>query len=386
MSVIAEHLGVNPKNVVFKDHELLPGVGNIGIEVELENLHKKFEQWPRPDGWVLKGDGSLRDGMEYIFDGPQSGDDALSSIKAIAKAFGENGVDPTFRCSTHIHLDVRDMEFVKYERLVLAYMVFEDVFFDHCQPHRRQSNFCIPFLANDWLSNLFGRKVLAARTDGRKFQGASNWPKYSALNLQVTANFGSIEFRGMHGTVDEAELIALSQRMLYLKRYVMEDKSETHHEFLDRLLEENINNVFPAGLRDGYVMEPGAKEQGISTALHSLLVATMTEQGDFLADFGAAPDVGRQLRDTMRRNINTRCRWNLEFLRSVNIQVPMGNATIQAGINVMCALNRLNGVNVTLRQVLDNPSVDVGILVAIRGNLQVLRDDWGYDVTLENMQ
>ena len=147
MPVIAEHLGQNPRNIHAEGNDLLPP-GNIGIEIELEGGN---DEWPRAEGWELKPDGSLRDGMEYVFDGPQSGDLALGSIESVSDAMEGHGPQPTFRCSTHIHVDVRDLNWTQYERLILLYMMYEDALFDHCEPYRRMSNFCVPFMNNDFL-------------------------------------------------------------------------------------------------------------------------------------------------------------------------------------------------------------------------------------------
>lgn len=385
MPFIAEHLGLNPRNITFEDHAVLPGVGAVGIEIELENIGGNG-RWPTVEGWVRKDDGSLRNGKEYIFDGPQSGGTALASIQNMARVMGETGVDPTFRCSTHIHLDVRDMDWNQYERLVLLYMVFEDVFFDHCQPYRRQSNFCIPFQNNDWLSNNFGRRVLSTQEAARKFHGVSQWPKYSGLNLQVTGSFGSVEFRGSHAITDEVELTQLAQRMLYLKKFAMEDKSEDHFKFINKLVEVGANQVFPVGLRDGYVMEPGAKEQGLSTATHALIVSAMTRTNEPVMDFGMRPDPNRVQRDLVRQALAYRGVWRREALLGLNIQVPQGNASLMNAINMMVALNKLDGINVTLRQIVDLPNIDS--LITVRQNLDVFHQHYGHnaEATLANLQ
>ena len=178
MPVIAEHLGINPNRIVFTGNDILPAVGALGFEIELEGIHGG--RWPQNiEGWVRKDDGSLRNGKEYIFAGPQSGDMALNSLRAMAAKMAEVGVDPTFRCSTHVHMDVRDLNWDQYERTILLYMVFEDMFFDHCQPYRRHSNFCVPFQSNDWLSQYFGQRVIGCENVAGKFHHLQMWPKYS---------------------------------------------------------------------------------------------------------------------------------------------------------------------------------------------------------------
>ena len=348
MPVIAEHLGINPNRIVFTGNDVLPAVGALGFEIELEGIHGG--NWPRNiEGWARKDDGSLRNGKEYIFNGPQSGDEALASLRAMASRMAEVGVDPTFRCSTHVHLDVRDFNWDQYERTILLYMVFEDMFFDHCQPYRRHSNFCVPFQSNDWLSQYFGQRVIGCDSFAHKFAHLQSWPKYSGLNLQVTTSFGSIEFRGSHATVDEAELIGLAQRMLYLKKFVVEDESADHYEFLAKVATKDVSDVFPVGLREGYTMEDGAMAQGLSTAYHALAIGGLARVAQDAPQ--AAPPPPRNgegnpvVREDISRNINmclrSEARWDSNELLKHNIQTVTGAETLLGGLRMLAALNSL---------------------------------------------
>ena len=349
MPVIAEHLGINPNRIVFTGNDLLPAVGALGFEIELEGIHGG--RWPQNiEGWVRKDDGSLRNGKEYIFAGPQSGDMALSSLRAMAAKMAEVGVDPTFRCSTHVHLDVRDLNWDQYERTVLLYMVFEDMFFDHCQPYRRHSNFCVPFQSNDWLSQYFGQRVIGCDSFTHKFAHLQSWPKYSGLNLQVTTTFGSIEFRGSHAIVDEAELIGLAQRMLYLKKFVVEDESTDHHEFLVKVATKAASDVFPAGLREGYTMEDGAMAQGLSTAYHALAMGGIARVAQAAFQTAPQPATARTREDnnpiyTIPRQVDmclrSTARWDTNELLKHNIQAAIGGATLLGGLRMVAALNSL---------------------------------------------
>lgn len=270
MSVIGTQIGFRKNQIIAPEHhEELPAVASFGFEVELEGLNN----WPEVDGWDLKGDGSLREGMEYVFSGPASGQRAITRVESFVSAMEETPPAPTFRCSTHLHMDMRDVEWPVYERTVLTYMAFEDVFFDHCQPYRRDSNFCIPFFSNDWLAQTFGRRILAPEGDREKVLGLTSWPKYSALNLQVTHNFGSIEFRGAHALTTRQEMVGLMQRMLCLKAFAMAHAETPLEEFLKVLSEVNLRDVFFLGVSPDYEMSPGGREMGIASA--TLAVATM---------------------------------------------------------------------------------------------------------------
>lgn len=387
MSTIAEHLGQDPKRIKYDAHELLPASGAIGIEIELEN--SETGNWPSVEGWDKKDDGSLRGGKEYVFAGPQSGARAIQSIENMHAAMKKVKPDPTFRCSTHIHLDVRDLDWVKYERLILAYMVFEDVFFDHCDRRRRSSNFCVPFMNNDWLSGRFGRQVIGRKAENHKFQGIGGWPKYSALNLQVGASFGSVEFRGSHAMTSKKELIGLAQRMLFLKQYVKDDASEDNYVFVNRLADVQLRDVFPKGLDEGYMMDAGSLATGLSTAIHALISAELQGVEEaWPAGLGAAPrpENAQQRQQRDMRAILTQERgkaWNENALRALNIGAPVQRPSILNAITLVDALNRLNGMNVTLRSVL-NGVADVELLW-LRDRIQFLNDQWGTRQTLNSL-
>lgn len=382
MPTIAEHLGVNPKSINFEDHPALPGFGALGYEVELENSEGG---WPSVKGWVRKEDGSLRDGKEYIFDGPQSGPTALASLEAFHKAMAERvKPDPTFRCSTHVHLDIRDLDFTVYERVILAYIVYEDVMFDMVDRRRRDSNFCIPFYKNDWLSAAFGRRVLAATSDARKFQGCGNWPKYSALNLQVTASFGSIEFRGGHAMTDKRELLSLGQRMLHLKRVAVNSAAKTHYEFLTEIEAMGAHGVFIQGIPGDYVMDEGALEQGMATAMHALMQGEIHKLAPEEAGiFGQAPRQPRDpRRDTARTVMGHRARLNTGRLLALNVQPPQG-PSMQNALHLLVALNKLNGVTVHLSHICDMNVFIGGGHRWLIDNVDYIREQYGIPVTRE---
>lgn len=355
MPVIADHLG--QRVIPVEGNEVLPA-GNIGIEIELEG--NANGRWPNVEGWDLKPDGSLRDGMEYVFDGPQSGDNALGSINDLDQAMAIFRPEPTFRCSTHIHVDVRDLSWEQYERLVLLYMIYEDALFDHAQAYRRQSNFCIPFMANDWLAEKFGREIIGRADANHKFMGAQHWPKYSALNLQTTSSFGTVEFRGMHAVFTRDELLALAQRMLHIKRFAKVSQAANHFDFITEAREAGLRGVFIEGLNDGYEMMEGALEQGVSSAMHSLMVASRPQPQAF-HNWNAPPEPIRATADnpnasTMRTMRGTsvlgrRVTWNQGGLRDLNIMSAANNPTLENALKLLDALNRLGGVDIRLRDI-----------------------------------
>lgn len=362
MATIADHLGTarGRRIAVIADAPELSGIARLGFEVELEG---GTGRWPEVPGWVIKDDGSLRgERAEYIFDGPTGGAAAVNAIKAFHAAMAEYKPEPTFRCSTHCHMDMRTADWNIYEKTVLAYMVFEDLFFDHCEDYRRNSNFCVPFMNNDWFSAYFGRKVIA-QDEAHKFHHVATWSKYSALNLQTTASFGSIEFRGSHALVDEDELLGLANRMLSLRLIAERYKDMSHLDMVATLSGINPQEVFVGNaIAADYVMDPGGREQGTAAALNAITQAELV--GDTAAQerevrrqeqerqvFRAEQDRARRLRDEVRRVVGGRISYNTDQLRHLNIQAPLHASTWAGAFATVTALAGV-GVNVRVRDVL----------------------------------
>lgn len=252
--------------------ELLPDVGGVGLELELEN--GRFDPVA---GWNMHEDGSLRGGVEYVFDGPQGGLTALTRIENMAEAFKTMQPMPTFRCSTHCHLDMRDFTMFQVAKFVALYAINEDVMFDHCEEYRRWSNFCTPYYnALDLVEGFAGmvRSDLSnpkEATGGTSLRNVRAFPKYSALNLQPLCNFGSVEFRGSHALKTKEGLLSLVQRMLHLKRVVkLSPDEEPLVDFVHRVNKLPINEVFLQGLTDGYQRDRDLADTCFATALHLL--------------------------------------------------------------------------------------------------------------------
>lgn len=241
-------------------HTSLPP-GNIGLELELEGRG----DWPDVNGWRKEADGSLRDGIEYVFNGPAGGATALRNIKNMARMLNANPVNNSFRCSTHIHLDVRDMDWEELRRFVIAYTMMEGVMFQHCSLDRRYSNFCTPYFLNTHLPRLFTGNMRDER-DTHRLHHIGSWPKYTALNLKPLTSYGSVEFRGSHALITEAELLALAQRMLHLKRVALANVG-TPLEFTEHIRNMALADIFPTGLAEGFMPDEKFMDQGYASAI-----------------------------------------------------------------------------------------------------------------------
>ncbi|AWY03067.1 amidoligase [Pseudomonas phage SCYZ1] len=395
MALIADHLNIRADRITpVADGPNIPGIARLGFEVELEGGDGR---WPHVAGWTTTDDGSLRGNrIEYIFDGPLGGADAEAALAAFEAAMATYQPQPTFRCSTHVHMDMRLCDWNEYEKTVLAYMVFEDSFFDQADRYRRNSNFCIPFMNNDWFSAQFGRKVIAREHPAHKFDGVMRWTKYSALNLNVTAAHGSIEFRGSEALLTVEKLQALALRMLSIRKLATEHKAMSHFDFISMLLEANIHEVFiPGSFPPDYVMEHGAREQGFGSALNAVTQADLENNDDARAEARRIADeqLRQERREAERREANRarvrgalydNARINSAAYVEANLATPVNGSGIANVINTVLALRGV-GVDAIVRDFLQPSMATNQRLAVLRENFESLSTEWGYRNLQVNM-
>jgi hypothetical protein len=166
------------------------------LECELEGL----KQAPAViAGFQGKPDHSLRNnGFEYVSIKANPRDVVVKNFRELHNnlAFHEKQ-DPFHpRTSTHVHVNVSNLTIKDIRKMMLLYALFEEFFFKMVKPNRRDNIHCVPltetYLPKDYHKSL---EWLLGR-----------WHKYTAFNMKPIVNFGSIEFRHLHGTGDAEEV------------------------------------------------------------------------------------------------------------------------------------------------------------------------------------
>ena len=241
---VAQYFGHNFQRVSLLRHPMVLGTNCVGVEVELENV----TDWDmNSDYWVIKEDGSLRNnGREFVFRGPTGGKDLYNALWELDTFLTERDPDGNWRCSTHVHLDVRDMDLRQLKLLVLGYILAEKALFRLSAMHRYTNNFCaaigfaqdqLQILSNAWSSNDIGEF----------WQKINGWNKYSALNLLPMHNFGSVEFRMSDAKWKKNDLLLLCNRFLALKEMAMHWEG-SEEELVAFMINSPIHEVFPKGI------------------------------------------------------------------------------------------------------------------------------------------
>lgn len=186
----------------------------VGVELEIENIDYYSNNSALPNIFVLWNavpDGSLREGTEFIFDGPKKGmniTDALDTMQSFLDVYKRNSKPPliTDRCSVHVHLDVTDLDKDQLNNLIQVYYLVERVLFQHINPLRIKNNYCRALTDSSFKYTL--KHLLKNESPYDLIHIIkSECDKYSALNVLPVSNFGSVEFRHHHGTLDMAKVL-----------------------------------------------------------------------------------------------------------------------------------------------------------------------------------
>ena len=393
MALIAEFLGRNPRTIrVGEAGGVLPAIARLGFELELE---KHQGDWAEVDGWVQTDDGSLRGRrVEYIFDGPAGGLLAEERINNMVRYLMDSPPAPTFRCSTHLHMDMSTADWNVYEKTVLAYMVFEDAFFDQVDRERRHSNFCIPFINNDWLSSYFGRNVLGQTSENHKYHFIQRWSKYSALNLNVTAVHGTIEFRGSHALTTSEEFLGVALRMLSLRKMAEAYKDMANVDYVNMLANNGIPEFIPGSFPAGYAPDPGGLDMGLASALLAISAGEL-ESNMELRNAAEAErerqriqqereqEERRQRQQLVRQAAATRVQPNVEAYAAVHIATPHLN-TVRGVVEQVRALRGV-GINTTVTALVQPNRAVAAALEILSRNLDDSRQ-FIAGLTIEELQ
>lgn len=185
----------------------------VGVEVEMENAQEIGSTY-----WSATGDGSLRDnGVEYVLQQPLTGSDLMRAMDELTHLVEDN-FTPTFgeRTSTHIHVDVRDLDKDQLMSYVLLYMALEVPLFKYCGADRESSNFCPSYrLADSQLKTI--NTLICTTGENTTVRNIHNAERYAGCNINSVGKFGSLEFRGHRGEYRKEPLLRWINMLLALK-------------------------------------------------------------------------------------------------------------------------------------------------------------------------
>lgn len=172
----------------------------VGIEVELESVRGPGLYELR--GWTVHNDMSLRDGMEFVFDGPGQGDAVAQRIDTLTAALEEFQVNP--RTSTHVHVDMSWSTTEHLRTLFFFMYAFDEVLFELFDPGRKWCGYCCT------LTEMEPEKlqaVIHSMTDPERctlldvLMRQRNSDRYYGFNIQALTRHSTVEFRHFPGGI-----------------------------------------------------------------------------------------------------------------------------------------------------------------------------------------
>lgn len=179
---------------VFKVKQRYLTKGEIGVEVEVEGDRLPTEV----EGWRVEHDGSLRGGLEYVFNSPKSVEEGMSCLDDLQRAFeeSESKIPESVRAGVHVHINVQDMDVVQLMTFISCYLVLEETLVRFCGENRQGNLFCLrafdaQFLPYALHQAVVNKDMLCLHSD---------YLRYASVNLKALSEYGSLEFRAMRST------------------------------------------------------------------------------------------------------------------------------------------------------------------------------------------
>lgn len=239
--------------------------GDVGIEVELEGALKGINN----ACWTTKPDGSLRDGLEYVFKQPAPMEALPTYLEHFTKAMAASTPKASIRCSTHMHINVMRFTVREIYNVMAAYYLVESLLVRSQSANRQGNLFCLRMQdAEDIFLSI--SDSLSTNTNNPNYvtQFIVERNRYAALNLAALTKFGSLEFRFLDaitqssGLQDWAELfykLCHTAKKINPTRLLQMYDELTPAEFLKALM--------PARVVDKLIV--GMTESDINRLLHT---------------------------------------------------------------------------------------------------------------------
>lgn len=261
MRVVGDYVGHQPDPRKYQTHPLVTSEHLVGVEFEVEHV---FSRDPMTY-WDLVEDGSLRNmGMEYVLKYPMTGADLFSAMRELDARFRATSPRVNVRCSTHVHLDARDLTVDQLTKLLLVYVVFERALYKLAGKRRKDSVFCVPLYrgrgALDW--------VLRPLSVGRD-------SRYTGVSMAALQQHGTLEFRMLEGTTSVGRVLKWVNLITAMKDFVL--RHEGSYVDLSRTLrdlgaEQSATHVFGRASRFLLpAMTPGICAEGLRLCKDVLL-------------------------------------------------------------------------------------------------------------------
>lgn len=212
------------------DCSLVDNNVHLGVEIEMENVQTvrgmpliedqtTFRAIERL-GWRIAGDGSLVNGVEFVFADAMLGVDAEEAIRKLETLIR---FAPSHRASTHVHVDWSGVDDAS-SLIALAVLLycFEPAIFGIVMEGRKSNNYCRPLdtVGTASLVPLFtrGPSYLAGQYLGGAVGKGDTTYRYFGANFISLSKYGTVEFRYFPSPTTANDVLFWTNICLCLRR------------------------------------------------------------------------------------------------------------------------------------------------------------------------
>lgn len=206
--------------------------GDVGIEIEVEGHRFPDEVDHR---WVATVDGSLRgENREFVFARPLPVAEVNDALKSLEKNLKDarSVLEFSFRTSVHVHINCQGLTYPQYLNFLYAYFLLEEPLMTFCGKERKGNRFCLRLQDAEGMMDTYQK--LFSNEDGFHVI-PPNHVRYSAMNIEATTKFGSLEFRGMKGNLDVQYITDWVNALVRIREYAkgVESPVDVYNDFAE---------------------------------------------------------------------------------------------------------------------------------------------------------
>lgn len=229
----------------------------VGIEIEAEGFGMKIVNIPT---WRSEDDGSLRGEFpstrhEFV-SRPLAKKNVSEALDNLIASQKDAEFDFSFRTSSHVHVNCLDMDVQAVGAFIYTYFLLEKDLMRYCGEHRNNNRFCLRMVDSDELTDILKTLIRNGFQDMQRI--INNDLRYGACNMAALMKYGTLEFRGMRGTLDKEVLLNWVEALLQIRQYAIENQNAwnvytqavKYPESFHKSVLKNLTNVF---------IEPDAK-------------------------------------------------------------------------------------------------------------------------------
>jgi len=224
----------------------------FGVEIEIENCgddHYEIAEDNEDYRWRFTEDGTLRNGgIELVSEGIQS-QKSLAVIDEIINNNGWGEDNISTRCSSHIHVDTRNLNRRGIMMFALLLIGSDQDFFNIGGSGREKSLYCVP--ASSPITMLNVLSAVAGHGGG-----CAHDLKYCSINPMPLRRTGSIELRHFHPIMKTKLFVSITDMILELYDTAEKYQDKNFSKFFAAdVLPEFMVNIYKTGALNYYTEE-----------------------------------------------------------------------------------------------------------------------------------